>query len=132
MPQSKVRSLLATSLFLAFTPALLANQLDIAGTYGTDAGCAIINGERSIPDGKVRALGADKAINDEATCTFIELSDPTVEDGKTVWEANVVCEAGHEAAENGTLRISLQQDLKSVDIKVLEGAGPKGKLNLCP
>ncbi|MHA6692649.1 hypothetical protein [Devosia sp. A449] len=132
MPQSKRRFLAAVVVFSLCSSPLLAQPLEIDGTYGTAAGCAIINGERSIPDGKVRALGAEKALVDEAICTITGLTDPVAEDGKTVWDANVVCEAGHEEAESGTLRISLQDDKQSVDIKVLDGAGPKGKLNLCP
>lgn len=131
MPKSKRRFLTAFVAFSLCSSPLLAQPLELDGTYGTPAGCAVINGERSIPDGKVRALGPEKALVDEAICTITGLTDPIAENGKTIWDANVVCEAGHEEAESGTLRISLQDDKKSVDIKVLEGAGPKGKLNLC-
>jgi hypothetical protein len=123
---------LTLAISACFVVPSFAQQLALDGSYGTAAGCALINGERTIPDGKVRALAADRALNDDAICTILDSSEPVLEGGQTIWEANIVCEAGHEEAEHGKLRIALHEDKQAVDLKLLEGSGPKGKLNLCP
>lgn len=132
MAPFKLCTLAATTVLALYSPTLGAQELEIEGTFGTPAGCAVINGERSIPDGKVRALASGRALNEEAICTITGLNEPASEDGKTVWEATVTCESGHEQPTDGTLEITLAEDKQSVSLKVLEGAGPKGKLNPCP
>ena len=108
-----------------------AAELPFEGSFGTAAGCAVINGVTPIPDGNVRAAGGEKILNGDAICLVTEVGEPVTSSQSTTWTVTVSCESGHEQAEAGELEIKQPQGAAQISIVVLSGSGPKGTMKVC-
>lgn len=117
---------------LLLTSVVAAAELPIDHPYGTAAGCATAAKASDIPGGKVVAVTSEHVLSGDAVCPFLAVADGTSDDpANKAWEVEISCEAGHEEAVPGKLRIVHNAADDKLSLSVLDGEGPKGNLAAC-
>lgn len=118
----------AVAAVLVGTPVIAAD-FALDGTYGSAAGCAMLAKSDDIPSGTANAISTTTMVAGDRTCNV--QSSTQAADGQS-WDVKISCSAGDELPEAGTVNVALAADMSTATVKVLDGAGPKGKLKACP